>query len=120
MRAKRILHLCCILTLLLAGAAPAAETGPALTVPVFDDVAPAPVCSAPGSQDAQADLGGGSGTEASSASVSARPAPARTGACKGNKASGGGARIERWPASAAARRGANGGRTSAIVARGST
>lgn len=64
MRAKTILSLCCILTLLLAGAALAAETGPALTAPVFGDAAPAPVCSAPAAQPAQADLGGGPVTEA--------------------------------------------------------
>jgi hypothetical protein len=64
MRAKPILF-CCVLTLLLAGAVLAAETGSALTIPVFDEAAPAPICSAPVSQDAQADLGGGPGTEAS-------------------------------------------------------
>lgn len=65
MRVKTILPLCCIFILLLAGAALAAETGPALNIPVFDDVAPAPVCSlAPVSQPAQANLGGGPGTEA--------------------------------------------------------
>ena len=64
MRAKMILPLCFVLTLLLAGAALAAEPAPTLTGPVFDAFAPAPVCSAPASQDVQADLGGGPGTEA--------------------------------------------------------
>jgi hypothetical protein len=63
MRTKTILPLCCLLTLLLAGAAVAAETGPALTLPGFDNAAPAPVCSVPLPQDAQADLGGGPVTE---------------------------------------------------------
>ena len=64
MRAKTILPLCFVLTLLLAGPALAAETGPALTAPVFDAAAPAPVCSAPMAQPAQADLGGGPEPEA--------------------------------------------------------
>jgi hypothetical protein len=65
MRAKTILQLCCVLTFLLTGTALAAETGPALTAPAFDNLAPALVCSAPVTQVAQADLGGGPGTEAS-------------------------------------------------------
>jgi len=64
MRAKTILPLCFLLTLLLAGAAWAAEAGPVLTAPVFDGAAPAPVCSAPAAQPAQADLGGGPEPEA--------------------------------------------------------
>lgn len=64
MRVKAILHLCCVLALFVAGAALAAETGPALTLPAFDEVAPAPICSAPVSQDAQAEPGGGPVTEA--------------------------------------------------------
>lgn len=65
MRAKMILCLCCVFTLLLAGAALATETGPALTLPSFDDVAPAPICSdAPAPRNAQQDLGGGPVTEA--------------------------------------------------------
>ena len=65
MRTRTIFHFFCVLTLLLAGTAMAAETGPALTVPVFDDVAPAPVCSAaPVAQPAQAELGRGPVTQA--------------------------------------------------------
>jgi hypothetical protein len=64
MRAKTTLLLCCVLTLLLAGPALAAETGPALTLSGFDNAAPAPVCSAPAAQPAQADLGGGPEPEA--------------------------------------------------------
>jgi hypothetical protein len=63
MRARTIFHFFCVLTLLLAGTAMAA--GPALTAPVFADVAPAPVCSAaPVAQPAQAKLGGGPVTQA--------------------------------------------------------
>lgn len=63
MRTKMTLSLCCVLALVLAGAALAAETAPTLTVPIFDDVAPAPICSE--AQNAQAEPGGGPGTEAS-------------------------------------------------------
>lgn len=64
MRAQTILSLVCVLTLVVAGAVMAAETGPALTAPVFDNIVPAPICSEPAPRNAQQDLGGGPVTEA--------------------------------------------------------
>jgi hypothetical protein len=46
MRAKTILTLCCLLALLLPGAVLSAEPEPALTFPILDEAATAPVCAA--------------------------------------------------------------------------
>lgn len=65
MRTKPILALCCFVALLLTGTVLSAQSVPALPLPVLDNAAAAPVCSAtPEAQSARGNVGGGPMTAA--------------------------------------------------------